>query len=83
LGEARTTKRLKENLMNATSSTHASNFGSFATWTGYLTYDRAECDRALKALRAGQAAPALRGKKAAAWRVAAAELAVAGWRAAN
>lgn len=65
------------------SSTHASNFGSFATWTGFLTYNVAEYEKARVALRTGHAAPALRGKKAAAWQVAAAERAVAAWRAAN
>ena len=72
--------------MNATAntaSTHASNFGSFATWTGFLTYNVAEYNKAVTALRAGYPVPALRGKKAAAWQVAAAERAVAQWRRAN
>lgn len=71
------------NTTSTTASTHASNFGSFATWTGFLTYNVAEYNKAVTALRAGEVAPALRGKKAAAWQVAAAERAVAQWRRAN
>ena len=68
-----------------TASTHASNFGSFATWTGFISYSVAEYNKAVTALRAGHPAPApaLRGKKAAAWKVAQAERAVAQWRRAN
>lgn len=74
--------------MNATSSFHVSNLGSFGASLpskgGFVTYNVAEYERATVALREGREMPVnLKGARRNAWLVRQAERALNAWRAAN